>query len=379
VNALVTLALNRLVGARGRSTGISSSSFRRVRALLCGEFEGVLVPAMAQDIDPFKLSSPRIFLVRMLVFLILCALVVIVLYKQIWVAFLANPGLNALILGVLAIGIALAFRQVTRLFPEINWVNGFRLADPGLAVERPPVLLAPMAVILRERIGRMAISSQMMRSILDSIAARLDEARDMSRYMTGLLIFLGLLGTFWGLIETVGSVGNVINTLKPGGDAGSIFDALKEGLAAPLSGMGISFSSSLFGLAGSLVLGFLDLQTSQAQNRFYTELEDWLSTTVREVAEPGSTATAVAVPGPGVAVPGDLGRSIERLREAIAEGGSNRATTTAMANLAEAIQGLVHHMRTEQQMIRDWVDSQAQQHRDIRRLLEILVREDVNK
>jgi hypothetical protein len=335
---------------------------------------------MAQDIDPFKLSSPRIFLVRMLVFLILCALVLVVLYKQIWVAFLANPGLNALILGVLAIGIALAFRQVTRLFPEINWVNGFRLADPGLAVERPPVLLAPMAVILRERIGRMAISSQMMRSILDSIAARLDEARDMSRYMTGLLIFLGLLGTFWGLIETVSSVGNVINTLKPGGDAGSIFDSLKDGLAAPLSGMGISFSSSLFGLAGSLVLGFLDLQTSQAQNRFYTELEDWLSTTVRDlVTEPGGTA-AVAVPAPGGgALPGDLRGSIERLREAIAESGSNRATTTAMANLAEAIQGLVHHMRTEQQMIRDWVDSQAQQHRDIRRLLEILVREDVNK
>ena len=142
---------------------------------------------MAQDIDPFKLSSPRIFLIRMLVFLILCALVLIVLNKQILTAFLANPGLNALILGVLGIGIALAFRQVTRLFPEINWVNGFRLADPGLAVERPPVLLAPMAVILRERIGRMAISSQMMRSILDSIAARLDEARDMSRYMTGLL------------------------------------------------------------------------------------------------------------------------------------------------------------------------------------------------
>jgi hypothetical protein len=334
---------------------------------------------MAQDIDPFKLSSPRIFLVRMLVFLILCALVVIVLYKQIWTAFLANPGLNALILGVLVVGIALAFRQVTRLFPEINWVNGFRLADPGLAVERPPVLLAPMAVILRERIGRMAISSQMMRSILDSIAARLDEARDMSRYMTGLLIFLGLLGTFWGLIETVSSVGNVINTLKPGGDAGAIFDSLKDGLAAPLSGMGISFSSSLFGLAGSLVLGFLDLQTSQAQNRFYTELEDWLSTTVRDlVAEPGG-ATAVAVPGPAGALPGDLRPSIERLREAIAESGSNRATTTAMANLAEAIQGLVHHMRTEQQMIRDWVDSQAQQHRDIRRLLEILVREDVNK
>jgi hypothetical protein len=334
---------------------------------------------MAQDIDPFKLSSPRIFLVRMMVFLILCGLVVVVLYRQIWAAFLANPGLNALIIGVLFIGIALAFRQVIRLFPEINWVNGFRLADPGLAVERAPVLLAPMAVLLGDRIGRMTISSQMMRGILDSIAARLDEARDMARYMTGLLVFLGLLGTFWGLIETVGSVGNVINTLKPGGDAGSIFDSLKEGLAAPLSGMGISFSSSLFGLAGSLVLGFLDLQTSQAQNRFYTELEDWLSTTVRDLGGDHGPVVASAAPAVAGAVSGDLKTAIERLREAITDSGSNRATTTAMANLAEAIQGLVHHMRTEQQMIRDWVDSQAQQHREIRRLLEILVREDVNK
>jgi hypothetical protein len=332
---------------------------------------------MAQDIDPFKLSSPRIFLVRMVVFLTLCALLVIVLYKQIWAAFLANPGLNALIIAVLLIGIALAFRQVIRLFPEIDWVNGFRLADPGLAVERPPVLLAPMAVLLRDRIGRMAISAQMMRGILDSIAARLDEARDMLRYMTGLLVFLGLLGTFWGLIETIGSVGNVINTLKPGGDAAAIFDSLKEGLAAPLSGMGISFSSSLFGLAGSLVLGFLDLQTSQAQNRFYTELEDWLSTTVRDlgVERDPSAALPMAAGAPA----GDLRVAIERLREAITDGGSNRAATSAMANLAEAIQGLVHHMRTEQQMIRDWVDSQAQQHREVRRLLEMLVREDVKR
>ena len=331
---------------------------------------------MAQDIDPFKLSSPRIFLVRMVVFLTLCALVVIVLYKQIWTAFLANAVLNGVIIFVLAFGIALAFRQVIRLFPEIDWVNGFRLADPGLAVDRPPVLLAPMAALLRDRIGRMAISAQVMRGILDSIAARLDEARDTSRYMTALLVFLGLLGTFWGLIETMGSIGNVINSLKPGGDAGAIFESLKEGLAAPLGGIGIAFSASLFGLAGSLVLGFLDLQMSQAQNRFYTELEDWLSTTVRDLGV-GSDA-AVAVPAAG-AVPGDLRAAIERLREAITDGGSARATTTAMANLAEAIQGLVHHMRSEQQMIRDWVDSQAQQHREVRRLLELLVRENVNK
>ena len=221
-------------------------------------------PSTAADIAVTKLSTPRIFLVRMLVFLVLCSLLVVVLYKQIWVAFLANPGLNALIAGVLAIGIILAFRQVIRLYPEISWVNSFRISDPGLAVDRRPTLLAPMAAMLSHRTGgRMSISQQTMRHMLDSIATRLDEARDLSRYMTGLLVFLGLLGTFWGLIETVGSVGKVIEGLKVGGDAGSVFDTLKEGLAAPLGGMGISFSSSLFGLAGSLILGFLDLQSSR--------------------------------------------------------------------------------------------------------------------
>ena len=329
---------------------------------------------MAHDADPFKVSSPRIFLVRMLVFLILCALIVVVIHPQIWVAYKANPPLNTLIIGVLFIGIALSFRQVIRLFREINWVNGFRLADPGIAVERPPVLLAPMAAILGDRVGRMSMSSQTMRSILDSIALRLDEARDISRYMTGLLIFLGLLGTFWGLIETVTSVGGVISNLKVGGDASATFDTLREGLAAPLSGMGISFSSSLFGLAGSLVLGFLDLQMSQAQNRFYTDLEDWLATTVHDLGEGAATPGA-----PLAGAAGEMNVAIERLRDAIASAGSNKAATNAMANLAEAIQGLVHHMRTEQQMIRDWVDSQAGQHREIRRLLEFLTKEKVDR
>jgi hypothetical protein len=320
------------------------------------------------EIDPFKVSSPRIFLVRMLVFLTLGVLVVVILNRQISAAFMANPLLNALIIGVLLVGILLAFRQVIRLFPEIAWVNSFRLADPGLAVERPPVLLAPMAAILGDRVGRMTISSQIMQSLLDSIGTRLDEARDMSRYMTGLLIFLGLLGTFWGLIETVGSVGKVIEGLKVGGDAAAMFDSLKEGLAAPLGGMGISFSSSLFGLAGSLVLGFLDLQTSQAQNRFYTDLEDWLATTVRDLG----AETHAVMPAVQSSSGTEIQAAIERLREVIVEGGSNKAATGAMANLAEAIQGLVHHMRSEQQLIRDWVDAQAVQHREIRRLLEIL-------
>jgi hypothetical protein len=321
-------------------------------------------PRSAIEGEFTKLSSPRIFLLRMLVFLVLCALVMIVLYKQIVTAFFANPGLNALIGLVALIGIILSFRQVVRLYPEVAWVNNFRIADPGLALARHPTLLAPMAAILGgERTGRMRISQQTMRHLLDSIATRLDEARDISRYMTGLLVFLGLLGTFWGLIETVGSVGKVIDGLKVGGDAGALFDTLKEGLAAPLGGMGISFSSSLFGLAGSLILGFLDLQSSQAQNRFYTDLEDWLASTVREYG--GDTAASG----------GDVSGAIERLRTAMEEGGSNRSTTIAMSNLAEAIQGLVAHMRTEQQMIREWADGQGEQNREIKRLLERLARQ----
>lgn len=318
------------------------------------------------DLDPTKLSSPRVFLFRMLVFIVLCALVAVVLYRQIMVAFFANPGLNALIGGVLLVGIILAFRQVIRLYPEIAWVNNFRVADPGLAIDRRPVLLAPMAAILADRVGRLTITQQTMRHLLDSIATRLDEARDLARYMIGLLVFLGLLGTFWGLIETVGSVGKVIEGLKVGGDAGAVFDTLKEGLAAPLGGMGISFSSSLFGLAGSLILGFLDLQSSQAQNRFYTDLEDWLATTVREYARDDAGGAGV---GPG------LQQALDRLRLAVEEGGANRSATAAMANLAEAIQGLVAHMRTEQQMIREWADGQGEQNKEIKRLLERISRQ----
>jgi hypothetical protein len=327
---------------------------------------------MASTLEQAQLPSPRIFLVRMLVFLILCGLIAFVLQHQILNAFMANPWLNGLIVGVLVVGILLSFHRVIRLFPEVSWVNRFRRADPGLAVAREPVLLAPMAAILGgERVGRVAISAQTMRAFLDSLASRLDEARDISRYLTGLLVFLGLLGTFWGLIETVGSVGNIINGLKVGGDADAVFDALKEGLAAPLGGMGISFSSSLFGLAGSLVLGFLDLQTSQAQNRFYNSLEDWLATTVQDLGAPGAPAAA--------AVPTGITDALERLRLSVSEAGAGKATTAAMANLAEAIQGLVQHMRAEQQMIRDWADAQAKLNNDIRRFMEILSRESVDR
>src|SRR6202050_3775016 len=312
------------------------------------------------DIDLAKLPSPRIFLFRMLVFVVLCGLVAYVLQVQILRAFLANPWLNGLIIGVLGIGIIMSFPQVIRLFAEVSWVNGFRRSDPALAGKRAPTLLAPMSAILgSERADRVAISAQTMRAFLDSLATRLDEGRDISRYLTGLLVFLGLLGTFWGLIETVSSVGSIINNLQVNGDSGAVFDSLKEGLAAPLGGMGISFSSSLFGLAGSLVLGFLDLQTSQAQNRFYTNLEDWLATTVEDLP---AVAPAAAGATPAIS------DALERLRHSITDSTSGKATTAAMANLAEAIQGLVQHMRIEQQMIRDWAEEQSKLNSDLRRL-----------
>ena len=327
---------------------------------------------MANNPDQVRLTSPRIFLFRMLVFLVLCGLIAFVLQKQILNAFNANPWLNGLIVLVLLIGIVLSFARVIRLFPEVSWVNSYRRADLGRTA-RAPTLLAPMAAILGgDRGGRFAISAQTMRAFLDSLANRLDEARDISRYLTGLLVFLGLLGTFWGLIETVSSVGTIINNLNVGGDADSVFNTLKEGLAAPLGGMGISFSSSLFGLAGSLILGFLDLQTSQAQNRFYTNLEDWLATTVEETS-------AVGVTSGGGSLPASVTEAIERLRYSVNEAGSGKATTAAMANLAEAIQGLVQHMRAEQQMIRDWADAQAKLNNDIRRFMEILSREAIDR
>lgn len=304
---------------------------------------------MVRDFDPYKLSSPRIFLVRMVIFLVIAAFVPLILYRQVSTAFLNNPGLNGLILGVLAVGIALSVRNVVGLMPEVRWVNSLRRGESAFD-QPPPRLVAPMVSLLRDRGDTVALTTTSWRSILDSIATRLDENREILRYLTGLLVFLGLLGTFWGLVTTVSAVGNTIQSLSvQSGDAGVIFEDLKQGLAAPLSGMGIAFSSSLFGLSGSLVLGFLDLQAGQAQNRFYTEMEDWLSS-ITDLGELGDEGGSIR----------DVRQSVERLARGMQEGGG-RASTAAMANLAEGIQGLVQHMRKEQQLVRDWMESHAAQ------------------
>lgn len=309
---------------------------------------------MAQARDPNRLSSPHIFLVRMFIFLALAGFVALILYKQIFTAFQANPGLNALIFAVLAIGILLTIRQVWRLVPEARWVNALRAGDPGRV--KPPVLLAPMATMIGDS-STGVISTLTLRAILDSIGARLDESREISRYLTGLLVFLGLLGTFWGLLETVGSIGAVIKSMRGGSDATVMFDDLKNGLSAPIAGMSIAFTSSLFGLAGSLILGFLDLQAGQAQNRFYNELENNLSAMA---TDPLADAAARG------AIPQELADVLNKLSVSASASGS----TAALANLAEGVHGLVKHMRQEQQMIRDWVESQAEQQKSMRALLD---------
>ena len=321
---------------------------------------------MALESETEILDRPQVYLLRMMVFTILVAIVAAVLYPQIKLAFMANPGLNGLIVFVLLMGVIYAFRMVWRLFPEVNWVNSFRIADPGLEVPYTPRLLAPMSTLLRDRHGSTMLSPLTMRSLLDSLASRLDESRDISRYLIGLLIFLGLLGTFWGLLDTVNSVGQVIRQLDVAtADSNTIFEELKAGLEAPLSAMGTSCSSSRVGLAGSLVLGFLDLQARQAQNRFSNDLEDWLS-----------TITDIAAGGGQLGVPQYLRMDMNEIQESIDKvnstledalsdagppGAGEEGEAENMGKLAEAVGGLVHQMREEQKIMRQWAQEQSDQ------------------
>jgi hypothetical protein len=236
-----------------------------------------------------------------------------------------------------------------------------------------------MVRLLGDRQGGYAISTNGMRSILDSVGSRLDEARDTSRYLIGLLVFLGLLGTFWGLLETINSVGHTIGSLQTGGDNLGGLEDLIRGLKAPLSGMGTAFSSSLFGLAGSLILGFLDLQASHAQNRFYNELEDWLATMTTLDGEQGAGGAAAQAGQIGMAV-AELQRSIAMLTQSLQQGGAASAagaapppgSENALRELAGGIDGLVKQMRSEQQIVRAWMDEQASQQADIAQVLKTL-------
>ncbi len=316
-----------------------------------------------------RFSRPLRYVIRALLFLALIGFLGFILQGGLVTAFMTNPGLNGLILGSLLVGVMIALRELWRIHSEARAATRLA-ADPGSAMIARQQVIAPLGGVLPALDGYSLAPSQAA-TVLESIAVRLDDGREVLRYLAGLLVFLGLLGTFWGLLDTVSSVGNVIKSLRTGAEAGVLFDELKAGLAAPLAGMGLSFSSSLFGIAGSLILGFLDLQVGQAQRRFRNEIETWLST---------RTSTAPAMPGgAGMAGPG-LADRFDKLSAAMAEGGANnRAATQALANLAEGIQGLVQHMRSEQQLIRDWVEAQAAREKDLKRLIERLTADHVTE
>ncbi len=328
-----------------------------------------------------RLTPPGVFLLRMTVFVTLIGFLAAILFEQLKQSLLTNVGLNGLIVGVLLFGILYAYRQVFRLYPEIRWVNAFRVSDPGLASPHKPVLLAPMATMLRDRTGTLSLSPAAMRAFMDSISSRLDEARDTGRYLVGLLVFLGLLGTFWGLLDTIGSVGKAIDTLdNTATDNVQMFSELKAGLSAPLKGMGTAFSASLLGLSGSLILGFLELQASHAHNRFYNELEEWLSgiTELSPSGVQGSTA-ADFVNRQLLSAVVDMQRALEDFSSRLAEqpiapppmagAGPN---ADEVRDLARGVNQLVSQMRAEQKVVREWVDEQSAQQTEVATVLKNL-------
>ena len=318
------------------------------------------------------MSGQRPFLLRMSLFLALVVGVVVVLSGTLAEAFFANSVLNGVILGALIIGIVYNFRQVLLLKPDSGWLAAVKQAEvPGASTSaRKPRLLAPLAAMLADRQGRMTLSAVSLRSLLDGISSRLDESRDLSRYMIGLLIFLGLLGTFWGLLQTVTSVGDVIGDLSVANqDMIGVFDNLKGGLEAPLEGMGTAFSSSLFGLAGSLILGFLDLQASQAQNRFYNELEDWLSSYTRLTGGTLSMDGDQSVPAYVSALLEKTADSLEDLQRTLARGEEQRAASSAnLLSLTERLATLTDHMRSEQDLMVKLAENQLEMRPVLERL-----------
>ncbi|MCK5276610.1 MAG: flagellar motor protein MotA [Alphaproteobacteria bacterium] len=276
------------------------------------------------------MTRPTVYMIRMGLFLGAVMVVAAALSFALLDAFRANVGLNGVILLVLLLGIIHSFRNVASLGREITWIESFRRDQAAVTSNISPRLLSPMATMLGERAtGRFTLSTTAMRTLLDGIWSRLDERRELSRYIIGLLVFLGLLGTFWGLLETVRSIGGVIAGLSVGGggDVSAVFEELKAGLQAPLSGMGTAFSSSLFGLAGSLVVGFLELQAGQAQNRFYNDLEEWLSGLTRLSSGGIGTEGDASVPAYIQALLEKTADSLERLERIMSQAEGTRDST----------------------------------------------------
>ncbi len=272
-----------------------------------------------------------------------------VAYPQVAPVFLANPWLNGFIGMVFVIGVFACFWQVYQLITSVVWIEGFVLERPGHQFTRAPRLLASLAALLRSRGARAQLGTGSARSILDSVATRIDEARDITRYIVNLLIFLGLLGTFYGLATTVPAVVDTIRSLAPTDEDGGIevFGRLMSGLESQLGGMGVAFASSLLGLAGSLVVGLLELFASHGQNRFYRELEDWLSTITKVGFAGGDTDGDAGVSG-ATAVLDHMAEQMDALQK-LYEGSeySRSVVDDRIASLADSVEHLVHRIEGE--------------------------------
>lgn len=321
------------------------------------------------------MTRPERFLTRMILFLVVVAAVAGLLFPALYSAFMTNAALNGLILAALLTGIVFIFRQVLILRPEVAWLHGYQQHQhdrPGAMAALPePSLLGPLARMLGEKRGRLMLSALSMRTVLDGLAARLDESRELSRYLISLLIFLGLLGTFWGLLHTVRSVGSVIGNLSvTGGDVATMFGSLQRGLEAPLTGMGTAFSCSLFGLAGSLVLGFLELQATQAQHRFYQDVEDWLSGATRLSTGAGNLETGdQSIPVYVQALLEQTAENLDSLQRLVASGEEGRRASNAnLMALTERLGTLTDQMRAEQALLLKLAESQMEMKQVLGRL-----------
>jgi len=293
----------------------------------------------------------------------------------IYIAFLHNPALNSGIFVVLLIGMTYIFWQVVRLYPEIEWIERLKRNELGSSGDPEPRLLAPMAAMVRERTSRLTLSTAALRSLLDSISSRLDESRDISRYFIGLMVFLGLLGTFWGLLGTISGVAEAIGAISvtSGGDVGSLLGQLKAGLEKPLAGMGTAFSASLFGISGSLLLGYLELLASQAQNRFFNELEDWLAERTRLTSAGPVGDGDQSVPVYIQALLEQTADNLENLQRIVSRGEDSRTQANQQMNaLVERLGGLTDQMRTEAQLMMKLAESQTEMRPVIARLAEAM-------
>ncbi len=303
------------------------------------------------------MTKPTNYLIRMILFCVVIYGGAAALSPVLARFFMANPVVNSVIFLVEIFGVFWNIRQVQRLYPEIAWVEEFRRNRQKLVEAAPPALLAPMARMLHGRADgerRITLSGHSMRTILDGVSSRLDESRELSRYVTGVMIFLGLLGTFWGLLHTVSSVAEVINgmNLAGGGDVNAMFAQLKVGLAKPLAGMGTAFSSSMFGLSGALILGFLDLTAGQAMNRFFNELEEWLATLTKlgsgGLAGDGETS----VPAYVQALLEQTAENMDQLQRVLTRGEESRVqSNNALRALAERMADLGDTLRLQQQLM----------------------------